>query len=169
MIASSHHAIESLCLFYPRADEATVEAEVSRGVFVEPAIAVRIVGRQNARRGSAYVLHRERTGLFVVAPDGTVITFLRFYALAQHELARTLYGDGEAPTCIARWNVAKKTLAELQVAEAAAREARKAQERAEAKAKKQAERQAQGVAQAANYLRKRGWTCIPPEGGEEAP
>lgn len=103
MIRPTHNAIESLCLFYPRADEELVLEEVAKGLPIEASVAVRLVGRQHAREGSSYVLHRERTGLFALA-DGCVVTFLRFHALSQHELARTLYGDGEPPTCTARWN-----------------------------------------------------------------
>lgn len=164
MIDTSHHAIDALALFYPKASRELVLAEVSRGLPTEASVAVRLVGRQHARPGCCYILHRERTGLFVVAAGGCVVTFLRFYALSQHELARTLYGDGEAPTCTARWNLAKQTQAERRVIEQAQREARKAAERAEAKAKKQAERLALAEQGAAKFLRKRGWTCTPPSG-----
>lgn len=102
MIVTSH-AVDALALFYPRtADEESVRDEVSRGVAVEGGTAIRLVGRQNLRPGSNYILHRERTGLFVLAGQ-TVVTFLRFYALSQHELACTLWPGGDPPTCEARW------------------------------------------------------------------
>lgn len=103
MIGTSDHAIESLSLFYPRADGPMVLGEVARGVEVEAGVAARLVGRHHLVPGSAYVLHRERTGLFVLAGD-TVVTFLRFYSLHQHELAVLLWPGGDAPTCAARWN-----------------------------------------------------------------
>jgi hypothetical protein len=167
MIGTTHHAVDALCLFYPRADEATVLAEVSRGLRIDPSIAVRLVGRQHGRPGATYVLHRERTGLFVVSGDGAVITFLRFYALTQHELACTLYGPGDPPTCTARWHLERLSRAEREAAEDAERHARLAAERAQAKAERQAQRMAEAEKGAAKFLRKRGWTVTPPQGGGE--
>lgn len=96
----SQHAVEALALFYPSADGRSVIDEVGRGVEVEPATAVAMVGRSRHRPGSTYVLHRERTGLFVIAVDRTVVTFLRFYALEQHQLAARLWPGGDPPTTV---------------------------------------------------------------------
>jgi hypothetical protein len=104
VIRPTHNAIESLCLFYPRADEEAVLEEVAQGLPIDGEIAVRLVGRQRLVEGSRYVLHRERTGLFVLRDPDVVITFLRFYAHSQHVLACTLWPGGDAPTCKARWN-----------------------------------------------------------------
>lgn len=156
MMGASHHAVEALALFYPRVTEAELLLEVTRGVRVEAGAAVKLVGRDHARKGSDYVLHRERTGLFVLS-GRTVVTFLRFYALAQHEIAVRLWGKGCEPTCTALWN---------KPVEPVTREAHAQVVRAAIREKKAAGRKARGERQAAEFLRKRGWTCTPPNGEE---
>lgn len=91
----THHAVEALARFYPRADGRQVMDEVERGVPVEPGTAVALVGRARFRFDSSYVLHRERTGMFVLVGQ-RVVTFLRFYARKQHDLAVQLWPGGDA-------------------------------------------------------------------------
>lgn len=97
-VGPTDHAVEALGLFYPGANGHDVIREVRAGIEIEPQTAVALVGRTRTRPGNRYVLHRERTGLFALDSDGTVKTFLRFYALAQHKMACRLWPGGDPPT-----------------------------------------------------------------------
>lgn len=99
-IGATGHAIEALGLFYPGADGRDVIREVEAGIEIETGTAVALVGRSRCRAGNRYVLHRERTGLFVVAEGGAVVTFLRFYAREQYALACRLWPGGDPPTTV---------------------------------------------------------------------
>lgn len=101
---TSHHAAERLALFYPDADGITVLREVALGVPIEPHTANWLASGHPAPADHRYVLHRERTGVFVIAADNVVTTFLRFNGKQQHELACKLWPGGDPPTCVARWN-----------------------------------------------------------------
>jgi len=111
----SAHAIEAYNLFYPTADRDVLVGAVEAGLLISNPIALRMVGRKSPHRSmgsGSYVLHVERTGLFVLSdPEGadksrvTVITFLRFYSFNQYTLAKRLYPKGAAPpTATATWN-----------------------------------------------------------------
>lgn len=93
-VGPTDHAVDRLGLFYPGADGKTVIDEVGRGVLLEPETAAALVGAR-ARPGYRYVLHRERTGVFVLTADRIVVTFLRFSTFQQHELARRLWPGGD--------------------------------------------------------------------------
>lgn len=122
MIFATTHAVEALELLYPRVDGKLVQQEISNGIPVHRDVALRLLGRAAARDGrdmSGYVLHRERTGIFCLVENGvclpdpvdtadpqrtlTVVTFLRFYAFDQHQLATRLYGKGDPVTANVRW------------------------------------------------------------------
>jgi hypothetical protein len=97
-VMATEHAADRLAEFYHGAGLMEVVAEVARGVEVDPVTAAAMVGRRAARTASRYVLHRERTGLFALTQYGTVRTFMRFYALEQHQMACLLYPDGDPVT-----------------------------------------------------------------------
>lgn len=104
----SSHVFDSYREFYPAAQRHEIEAEVRAGLEIDGAIAARLVGRKGQSEDDRYILHRERTGLFVWAinktDEWTVVTFLRFKARNQYDLATSLYPGGDAPTCsIASW------------------------------------------------------------------
>lgn len=100
------HVLDSYREFYPTAEEADLLTALQKGVSVAVPIALKMVGRTGLRsdhRG-AYILHEERTGIFVL-DDEELVTFLRFYSLQQYRLACRLYPGGTTPTAQARWNV----------------------------------------------------------------
>lgn len=126
MISVTTHAIEALAQFYPRTGgSADVRSEVDQGVPIQREVALRLAGRGRARPDaaqSAYVLHRERTGMFVLRDaddlsthdlpdpidlredvDVLVVTFLRFLSLDQFRLAVQLYGPGDPVTATSSW------------------------------------------------------------------
>lgn len=103
------HVVEAFELFYPPEDFTPpgqrVLQTLAEGVPVEPSIALRLVGRDHDPRDgttSSYVVHAERTGMFVVVErpprDPAIVTFLRFYSVRQHELAVRLPGPGPEVT-----------------------------------------------------------------------
>ena len=120
----THHAIESYTVFYPRTLASAIPDEVRRGIPIPSGEVQGLCGRRSGDgSGSGYVLHRERTGIFVVAGAVAtltadpvvldvplvVVTFLRFYSLDQRRTAVAMYGAGDpvSSTCAARWRVAE--------------------------------------------------------------
>lgn len=102
------HATMRYREFYPDAERRDIRRSIVASQDIEREIARRLAGRSRVTSGDStvFLLHPERTGLFVTDPssgDLVVITFLRFYSLAQHELAVHLYGEGEPVTCVALW------------------------------------------------------------------
>lgn len=156
----SRHALERYAEFYPAAEIGDIEAEVTAALPIERAAATALAqgaGVRHARHDHAtYLLHRERTGVFVVSAHGVVVTFLRFYGLAQHERAVELWPGGDPPTCEALWCRQLRRAADKRAASIEAATARKLA--------KQRARQQRGLEQAAALLRRNGWTCTPPEG-----
>jgi hypothetical protein len=98
----SKHVHDSYRRFYPLAEHDDLVKAIESSEPIDTNIAARLVGRRYARSDSAYLLHKERTGLFAIA-NGVVITFLRFYSYSQHQLAVTLFGAGTEPTADAGW------------------------------------------------------------------
>lgn len=106
----SQHAIQAYEIFYPLESrlsddeiERRVRDAVSVGSEIEPQLAMSMLGRRASRpetQPSRYVLHAERTGIFVIVKH-TVVTFLRFVSLAQHNIAVSACGAG-APITGAR-------------------------------------------------------------------
>lgn len=111
----SKHAMDAYELFYPLRHLADnperagrVLDAIATGVPLPLGEALRLVGRSVDRpdaEQSAYVLHQERTGIFVIARNrnrGTgepvVVTFLRFVSYLQHTMACDMYGRGTEPT-----------------------------------------------------------------------
>lgn len=100
-IRVTNHAADNYCIFYPlrvRVESPEdlrerVRVAVRAGEEINPDVAQRLCGRMGDSRNSRYVLHAERTGLFVLV-DNVVVTFLRFYSTRQHRLAVSLYGPG---------------------------------------------------------------------------
>ena len=94
------HVQDSYRIFYMDAEDEDIIQAVEDAEEIEPTIALRMVGRRNshAEQSGKYRLHRQRTGIFVVAEDCTVITFLRFYSRIQYDLAIRLYGEGDPLT-----------------------------------------------------------------------
>ena len=157
----SRHAVERYAEFYPAAEIEDIEAEVADALPIERAAATALAqgaGMRRARNDHAtYLLHRERTGVFVVSALGVVVTFLRFYGLQQHEAATKLWPGGPPPTCDTPWARHLEREREKRAARVEVSAARKAE--------KKRERQQRGLEQAAALLRRNGWTCVPP-GGE---
>lgn len=104
------HALLRLREFYPNATAHDMRSAVKASELIAPEVGATLRGMGKVRdtdRGD-YLLHPERTGMFIRVWDGTtatVITFLRFYSLQQHRLAVELYGPGEpvSDACTARW------------------------------------------------------------------
>lgn len=104
----THHATESYAIFYPQQRGVyDILREVELAVPIPAEAAPGLLGRRGLRADvapSRYLLHRERTGLFVIAAESdVVITFLRFYSRAQHDQARALWPGGDPVTCRATW------------------------------------------------------------------
>jgi hypothetical protein len=161
----SAHARERYAEFYPTADLAEILREVNAGTVLELPAALALMQGGGAgweSSTSAYVLHRERSGIFVISEAGTVVTFLRFYARWQHTAAVRDYPGGGPPTCDTAW------AREIQRAEEerATREQRNRERAAEHRRLRRLERQERGLKQAAALLRRHRWICIPPEGEE---
>jgi len=96
----SPHALRRYREFYPHVeDEDGVWQAILAAEAINPHVAQRLAGRRRTLDANAggFWLHAERTGVFVVV-EQCVVTFLRFYSSAQHDLARRLYGDGETVT-----------------------------------------------------------------------
>lgn len=83
------HVMERLDEFYPGADECRARFELTRSLHLEPPSVLLLAGRHESE--CTYHLHRERTGIFVVAADAAVVTFLRFYSREQHEAASSAH------------------------------------------------------------------------------
>lgn len=99
------HAIEAYERFYPLDQiltddqiEARVERAVLKGEIIDRQVGLQLVGRPYEKKGVTnpgyFVLHAQRTGLFVIQ-DAVVVTFLRFYSRMQHDQAVKMYGPGE--------------------------------------------------------------------------
>jgi len=93
--------MDAYAIFYPTADENDVRLVVEQGLVIENAIALKLVGRRSPHHRmsqGSYVLHPERTGLFVLSdlPDQAVVTFLLFYSWLQFRLACRLYSENIA-------------------------------------------------------------------------
>lgn len=105
----TRHATESYAIFYPQRGVADILREVELAVPIPADVAPGLLGRRGLRADmvpSRYLLHRERTGLFVIAPEAdVVITFLRFYGREQHDTAARLWPGGDPVTCVATWAV----------------------------------------------------------------
>lgn len=107
----SNNVHEQYQRFYPMAAHNELVAAIEAAEPIDRNIAARLVGRNWAREGSDYLLHRERTGMFVVTCS-VVVTFLRFYGFSQYELAVKLFGDGDYPTAEVGWRALLELRAE---------------------------------------------------------
>lgn len=96
------HALERYEEVYPTSTYHRVVSEVERGDLMRRSVAERLRGMNKTRDKDAgtYLLHRERTGCFVVVGRDVgrqrVVTFLR-YGKAQQELAVKLFGKRDWP------------------------------------------------------------------------
>ena len=96
---------------YPEATRDEMIDAALEGDDVEPNVAQRLLGRRWDAKDfyGEYILHSERTGLFVVkessAHDDTdvIVTFAAFRSSAQRLMALSLYGEGAAPTTVVQW------------------------------------------------------------------
>lgn len=181
-IGISEHGMNAYAIFYPMADGKDLIRELDAGEAIERATGMALVGRteRDQNGDTRFLLHRERTGLFVIS-NGVLVTFLRFYSVEQYRTALRLWPTADPPTCAASWNrqdpdvMARSAEAEaLNAARAKERRAKKKAKRAQdpayvamreahalAKAKA-AERRERGIQQAAALLRRNGWTCVEP-------
>lgn len=82
---------------YPGSDEQAVWLAIEASDEVDPHVASRMAGRGRLHDSNTarFLLHPERSGLFV-AKDDVIVTFLRFASTLQRELAIRLYGQGFA-------------------------------------------------------------------------
>lgn len=107
-LALTHHALAAYRIFYPSASERDVWEAMLASVDVPFSVGHRLRGKGYRRDNDSgsYLLHPERSGLFII--EGTaIVTFLRFYSATQRDLAEQLYPGGKTPTCEgAPWYVA---------------------------------------------------------------
>lgn len=110
------HAIDNYHRFYPEASTEDIQWAMHLGDHIDGTIARGFSGGYD-RPGDAiaHVLHPERTGLFLVVRNRGwkgAITFTRFYARHQHDVAVQLFGPGDLVTACRECRWADEVLAE---------------------------------------------------------
>lgn len=86
---------------YPEATEDDMLDEAARAQQVDKGIILPLLGMSKRMAAGEYLLHRQRTGVFVVRSDRyeedaeAVVTFLAFRWKEQQELAIKLYGGAK--------------------------------------------------------------------------
>lgn len=88
----THHALDRYRIFYPTASDEDLLQALSEGFEIDPQSAHAITGRNSRglplKKGTTYIMHKHRTGLFAVDKrNRVVVTFLRFN---QHQEERVL-------------------------------------------------------------------------------
>jgi hypothetical protein len=108
-LSVSEHSVDRYRLFYPSADGRSILDAIETGTEVDWQAIWAFLGRRGEPPSTArYILHPERTGVFVVIcePDrrwDRIVTFLRFYGLAQHTQACRLWPGGSPVTARTNW------------------------------------------------------------------
>lgn len=79
----TNHALDRYRIFYPTASDEDLLQALSEGFEIDPQSAHAITGRNSRglplKKGTIYIMHKHRTGLFAVDKrNRVVVTFLRF-------------------------------------------------------------------------------------------
>jgi hypothetical protein len=78
----TYHVMDSYRIHHPSANEdeirLAIEDAVDHGHTLTPETAAQVCGRYNVDHESRYFVAHDCQGMFVMAPDGAVITYLRF-------------------------------------------------------------------------------------------
>jgi hypothetical protein len=108
VIVPTLHATKAYAIFYPDATHKELMGALHRAFVVSMEVAITATRRKSPRNSSnsTYLMHEERSGIFVLEPDTNglvLVTFLRFYGYDQHQYAVDLFGPPPTFTADTRY------------------------------------------------------------------